>query len=417
MTFLISLTYLSCAFAGEKKTQETIGSYIYWDEGISLTGPGHHFDLKVSGKINYDVGNIDSDEELQNAFPDFNGFHNDLRRLTVSLFGSAWDMLEFKLTVDFANVKDIKDQWIRFTNGSILPHLTFGYMKEPFSLEMLTSGAYQSFMEDTLPTKSLAPYRNFGVTAAGGWQLERMTWAGGFFLNTGSYSEVGDTQDQISEANGFDLSGRITGLPIYRDDGKELIHLGLSYLHRFRNDAEDDRSSQFRTRPESRLTDDRLVDTSIFNSQGQNMVNLEAAWLDGPFSIQGEYFHNFVDSEKSLDFSGWYLQGSWILTGENKKYNTTGGTFVGITPENDFRLSGSGWGALELALRISNVDLNDKYIEGGEEYNITAGLNWYLRPKIRLMVNYVHSIVEDRAEPLIDKGIADVIMARIQVNF
>ncbi len=417
ITLLIWLVCLPYAFAAVIETPRTISNYIYWDDGLSLSGPVDDFTIKVHSKINYDFGHIYAAEELQAAFPDFNGFHSDFRRLNVSLFGHAWNMLEFKLTVDFANVRDVKDQWFRFTNGSILPHFTFGYMKEPFSLEMLTSSTFLTFMEDTLPTKSLAPFRNFGVTAAGAWQQERLTWAGGFFLNTGSYGEVGDTQDQISDANGFDLSGRITGLPIYRNDGKELIHLGLSFLHRIRNDAEDDPSAQFNTRPESFLTDDRLVDTSIFYTQGQNMVNLEAAWMDGPFSIQGEYFHNFVDSWSSLDFSGWYLQGSWILTGESRKYNTTGGIFVGIPPEREFSLRGDGWGALELALRFSSVDLNDKYIEGGEERNITAGLNWYLSRKIRLMVNYVHATVEDRAEPPVDNGRADIIMSRIQFNF
>jgi phosphate-selective porin OprO/OprP len=415
--FLISLACLTSPFAAEEDQLDTVGNYIYWDDGISLTGPVSHVDLKIGGKINYDLGNINSDEELQAGFPDFDGFHNDFRRLSVSLFGHAWDFLEFKFEVDFANVKDIKDQWLRFTKGTILPHFTFGYMKEPFSLEMLTSSTYLTFMEDTLPTKSFAPFRNFGVSAAGSWQEKRMTWAGGFFLNTGSYSSVGDSHDQISEANGFDLTGRITGLPIYRDEGRELVHLGLSYLHRFRNDAEDDPTAQNRTRPESRLTDDRLVDTSKFYDQGQSLVSLETAWMNGPLSIQGEYFQNFVNSHSSLDFNGWYLQGSWILTGETRKYQTAGGVFAGISPEKEFRLGENGWGALELALRLSRVDLNDKFIEGGKERNFTAGLNWYLRRKIRFMVNYVHVKVEDRAAPYIDNGRADIIMSRFQVNF
>ena len=415
--FLINLACLSSAFAAEEEKLDTVGKYIYWDDGFSLTGPASHFNLKIGGKINYDLGNINADEELQAGFPDFDGFHNDFRRLSVSLFGHAWDILEFKFDVDFANVKDIKDQWLRFTKGTILPHFTFGYMKEPFSLEMLTSSTYLTFMEDTLPTKSFSPFRNFGVTAAGSWQEKRVTWAGGFFLNTGSYSSVGDSQDQISNADGFDLTGRITGLPIYRDEGRELVHLGLSYLHRFRNDSEDDPTAQNRTRPESRLTDDRLVDTSKFYDQGQSLISLETAWMNGPLSIQGEYFHNFVNSHSSLDFNGWYLQGSWILTGETRKYQTAGGVFAGIIPEKEFRLGKSGWGALELALRLSRVDLNDKFIEGGKEPNFTAGLNWYLRRKIRFMVNYVHVKVEDRAAPYIDNGRADIIMSRFQVNF
>ena len=418
IAFLVNLTCLPNAFSIEEvESDETIGNYIYWDEGIALTGPQHYFDLKIGGKINYDLGYVDADEELQAAFPDFNGSHDDFRRLSVSFFGHAWDILEFKFEIDFANVRDIKDQWIRFTKGSTLPHFTFGYMKEPFSLDMLTSSNYLTFMEPTLPTRSFTPFRNIGVTANGTWNEKQMTWAGGFFLNTGSYSEVGETQDRISDANGFDLAGRITGLPIYRDEGRELVHLGLSYLHRFRNDDVDDPTTEFRTRPESRLTDDRLVDTGLVYDHGQNLISLEAAWMKGPLSIQGEYFHDFVDSESSLNLSGWYLQGSWILTGESRKYQTSGGVFAGISPENEFRIGESGWGALELALRLSKVDLNDKYIRGGEARNSTIGFNWYLRRKIRFMVNYINTKVEDRADPLIDNGRADIIMSRFQVNF
>ena len=299
LAFLISLTYLSPAFAEKIGDPDTTGSYIYWDDGISLTGPKHHFDLKIGGKINYDLGFINADDELQEAFPDFDGFYDDFRHLNVSFFGDAWDMVEFKLEIDFANVKDIKDEWIRFTKGSILPHFTFGHMKEPFSLDMLTSSTYLTFMEPTLPTKAFTPYRNIGTTANGVWKEEKVTWAGGVFLNTGSYSDVGDASDELSNANGFDLAGRITGLPVYRNEGRELVHLGLSYLHRFRNDDEGDPTTEFRTRPESRLTDDRLVDTSLISDQGQNLVSLEAVWMNGPLSIQGEYFYDRVDSESS----------------------------------------------------------------------------------------------------------------------
>ena len=139
--------------------------------------------------------------------------------------------------------------------------------------------------------------------------------------------------------------------------------------------------------------------------------------MNGPLSIQSEYFQNIVNSHSSLDFNGWYLQGSWILTGEHRQYQTAGGIFAGVSPEKEFRLGESGWGALELALRLSRVDLNDKYIEGGKERNFTAGLNWYLRRKIRFMVNYIHVKAEDRADPYIDNGRADIIMSRFQINY
>lgn len=413
----ISLTMRVPALTASETQPTAIGNYIYWDDGISLTGPVSHVNLKVGGKINYDLGNINADEELQTAFPGLDGVHDDFRNLSVSLLGHAWDILEFKVEADFANVRDIKDQWLRFTKGSILPHFTFGHVKEPFSMDMLTSSTYQTFMEPALPTRSFAPFRNFGVTASGTWVDEKMSWAVGVFHNTGSYSDIGEAQDHLSDSNGFDLTGRLTGLPIYRDNGRELVHLGLSCLHRFRNDAEDDPTGQDRTRPESRLTEDRLVDTSTYYDLGEDLISLEAAWKNGPISLQGEYFHNIINSYSSLQLNGWYAQGSWVVTGESRRYHTVGGIFTGITPENEFHLGTPGWGAVELALRLSQVDLSDKFIQGGNEHNFSAGINWYLRKKIRLMTNYVHVVVGDRAEPSIENGRADIIMSRLQVNF
>lgn len=414
---LASLDFSPSALANGESEPTSVGNYIYWDDGISLTGPESHVNLHVGGKINYDLGNINADDELQVAFPDFDGFHADFRRLNVSLLGHAWNILEFKVEIDFANVRDIKDQWIRFTKGTILPHFTFGHMKEPFSLDMLTSSTYLPFMEASLPTRAFTPFRNIGVTANGTWHEEKMTWATGLFHNTGSYSDAGDSKDQTSDANGFDLAGRLTGLPLYRDNGKELVHLGLSYLHRFRDDSVYDPTSQDRTRPETHLTDDRLVDTALLYDQGQDLISLEAAWQKGPASLQGEYFHNLVSSCSSLQFNGWYAQGSWFVTGENRKYHTEGGIFTGIDPENEFRFGTKGWGAVELATRLSEVDLNDKFIQGGTERNFSVAVNWYLRKKIRLMTNYVHATVEDRAEPFIENGRVDIIMSRLQVNF
>lgn len=56
------------------------------------------------------------------------------------------------------------------------------------------------------------------------------------------------------------------------------------------------------------------------------------------------------------------------------------------------------------------VDLSDAEIAGGEEQNITAGLNWYLNRYTRVMLNYVYADVED-------VGAAHQLLARFQVEF
>ena len=46
-------------------------------------------------------------------------------------------------------------------------------------------------------------------------------------------------------------------------------------------------------------------------------------------------------------------------------------------------------GAWELAVRFSNLDLNDKDIQGGEEDNLSLAVNWYSSDHWRVMGNLI----------------------------
>jgi phosphate-selective porin len=56
-------------------------------------------------------------------------------------------------------------------------------------------------------------------------------------------------------------------------------------------------------------------------------------------------------------------------------------------------------------------------VDGGEACNVIAGFNWYLRRKVRFMVNYVHAYIRDRANPHIENDKATIIMSRFQLAF
>ncbi|HDZ91866.1 MAG: hypothetical protein JRJ09_03570 [Deltaproteobacteria bacterium] len=52
------------------------------------------------------------------------------------------------------------------------------------------------------------------------------------------------------------------------------------------------------------------------------------------------------------------------------------------------------------------------------EYDLTAGLNWYLNKSIRLMFNYVWAKARDRETPLpVEDGTAHIVQARLQMVF
>ena len=113
-------------------------------------------------------------------------------------------------------------------------------------------------------------------------------------------------------------------------------------------------------------------------------------------------------------FSGWYGQGTWLLTGEERLYNVGTGAFtppLGTTPLN---FAKGEWGAFELAGRYSDLNLNDHVndtsnvqianaagvpagthtydffntVRGGDQRVFTAGLNWYPNNVVRFAVNY-----------------------------
>ncbi|HWF48496.1 MAG TPA: porin [Bryobacteraceae bacterium] len=81
--------------------------------------------------------------------------------------------------------------------------------------------------------------------------------------------------------------------------------------------------------------------------------------------FQGEYFWYNVDRGNlpglsSVKFNGGYAQASWVLTGEVHSYNSAAAASNGIVPLNPFTLTGGGWGAWEIAARVSTIDLNDE---------------------------------------------------------
>ena len=394
------------------------GLHTHWKEGFHIDGRDEHLKFKIGGSIMVDGGSVNVDHQLKVAFPGLEGPAADFRRLRVNIQTTIYDVLDFKLDLDFANIGEIKDNWIGLKKKiPVLGYIKVGHMKEPISLEEQTSTTNITFMERSLPTLAFAPGRNFGLMFNNTSLQDRMTWAAGVFFNTGSFSSVGDARDRISGANGYNLSARVTGLPWYEDGGKELLHLGLSYSHGVRDKNKEVKLS---ASPESYLKDDRLVDTGDLFMNRVDLINTELAMVLGLFSLQGEYFHAFTGASEvgHPKFWGVYLQASYFLTGEHRTYDTANGIFSQIKPKNDFYPLKGKWGAWEVATRLSYLDLNGEDIKGGKERNFTAGLNWYFNPNIRLMFNYIRAHVEDRREyPPVDKVNANIFQARFQINF
>jgi phosphate-selective porin OprO/OprP len=159
-------------------------------------------------------------------------------------------------------------------------------------------------------------------------------------------------------------------------------------------------------------------------------AELEAAW--GPFSLPGEYvgidYHRDpgiivfqgAPGASFVRFSGFYAYATWYLTSESRaeqyrsyeEFNAPGnGNVAQIKILNPW--SAGGWGAWELAARVSEINLNSGgninpvlgttftaspvssatnilNIQGGRQSDFTLGLNWYPDKGIRFMANWVN---------------------------
>ena len=111
-------------------------------------------------------------------------------------------------------------------------------------------------------------------------------------------------------------------------------------------------------------------------------------------------------------FIGGYVYASWFLTGESRRYDAGSGRFKSITPETVFNDGGKG--SVELTGRISFVDLNDKDISGGEQSNITLGINWRPRVNWKIMANLIKVLDVDRPGHKFDKEDPLILSLRLQ---
>jgi phosphate-selective porin OprO/OprP len=269
------------------------------------------------------------------------------------------------------------------------------------SLEELTSSNFTSFMERS-PMNALVPQRNVGVMLHDQNASKTMTWAAGAFRDDGSDTGANAGDGETS------LTGRVTFLPLYADDGRRLVHVGGSASRR----EGDEETFRIRSRGPSGLLANDAVDTGTFAADSAEVFNLEAAWVQGPFSLQGEFTQATYDAMGDPEAIGWYAFASFFLTGEHRAYKTSSGTFDRLKPASNY--GPGGCGAWEVVLGIAELDLGDSDLDAGELSDLSAGLTWYLNPHTKLMLNYVRQELEPGGGG--SEGTADIFQGRLQVE-
>jgi phosphate-selective porin OprO/OprP len=372
---------------------------VSWKDGIRIESADKKHQFHVGGRIHYDWAFFHEEDELQDAIgPVEDGV--ELRRARLIAEGLVNGNVEFKNEIDFAGGRvQIRDMYLGLRGLPAVGTLRVGHFKEPLSLEEITSSNNITFIERSL-ANNFVPSRNPGVMLTNTFAEERVTASAGFFRD----SDAGGTRVGDGEYNG---TARITALPVWKDDGASLVHLGAGASIRNPNDE----AVRFRARPEANLAP-FLVDTDSIGVESQTLLGGEAAVAHGPFAVQGEMIFNSLSALEGPDpdFTSYYVQGTFFLTGERQNYRPATGVFGEVVPDDPLSTDG-GIGAWQLAARYSHIDLNDDdIVSGGELSDVTLGLNWYPNMITRVMTNVVLADAED-------VGKMTSIVTRFQIAF
>lgn len=358
---------------------------VKWSNGFAFEGP--NVKGKIGGRIHLDYFHVNSaDSDVRNLkrrlWQSGAGFRRVRLETEADVSPEGAMPFKYKVQMDFAGpAVAYRDVYMDFKDLPAVGTLRLGHFKEPFGLEELTSSNNITFQERSMATSTFAPSRNLGLMVTDRAADGMVRWAFGVFRG-------------FERGGEWKATGRIGASPIYENGGEQVLHVGAAASYR----GIDGDNLRFHQRPENSFSD-RIVDTGNFQADHELRYGLEAATVMGPFSVQAEYMVSGVkDNDAAVTrtpvFHGGYIFGSVFLTpGDKRNYSRSSAAFSGVRPANN--LGEGGIGAVELAMRLSHLDLNyeraGKGNRVGRATNVSGGVNWYLNPMMRVMLNQVYS--------------------------
>ncbi len=369
--------------------------------GFEAATADGNFRFQLGGRLMWDM---DSADGIYNQLDNGKDSGNmEFRRARIELKGTAYKDWHYELGIDLFDGSDqenagagntIDQAYIKYT-GFEPAWISAGRSKTPFGLEEITSSKRISTIERSIISDFHPAAGKQQNIAVGGDLADMFTWHAALVDQ--------EATDGTDGTKTFGYGGRVTFSPVH-DDGK-VLHFGLAYYDANPDVNDGARDTIFRTRMGVHTAEDggafrprlRTDGTTPHALDKDETVGLEAAFVTGPFSLQGEYFQrdmrvaNVATGASVVDpeAEGYYLQGTWTLTGESRSYKWKDGKFDRVKP-------GGRNGAWELVGRWESVELDTDVATASElEFELlTLGLNWYVNRNVTMKLNYLDAQVD-----------------------
>lgn len=371
--------------------------------GIKVTTDDGRFEAGLGGRIHWDTNIWDDNSGDAGSIGD-RAFGAFFRRARITLEGKAYGW-GYKFENDFASQDEdsgsgFREMWIGTKLGPA--NLRIGQAKPYRSMEELTSSNEILFMERPFSSAS-GIYRQFqqglfldGSGSNFGWGISA------YNLKSAEDTSTSTTGAESSnDTDGVGAAGRVYFAPVQSD--RAVLHLGASATL---DKPQNGKSVGGSVRWVGRKGPSQAMGTT---PEEQTAYGIEFAGKAGPVYAQAEYvlnqFEQLVGDAQDVDT--YYVQASWLLTGETKPYDIKKGVFKNPKPNG-------AAGAWELKARYDVIRLDLPVGTDRDVAQLGAGVNWYANPNVRLMLEYLKGDNEPSAGTDLS---GSVITTRVQFAF
>lgn len=329
-------------------------------------------------------------------------FENQTRRL--GLKGELTRHVEYEMEREIRKDGEWKDVYAIWRTFDIV-RVQVGRFKVPFSVEQLTGKTSTDFAYRSIAVSTIPPARDTGAMASGRFFGRDLTYEVGVFKGDGDNGRLREPQfvlaDERREDVGPSVAARVTGTPLRPFVRGRLRSLRLGGAYGTASVPEGLNSLR------GRSVYGYSFFAPVYVKGRRHRVGAELQWTPGPFGIKAEWMQSREgrkgQGNRDQDLSafvgtGWYVGGTWIVTGESKSED--------IEPRRP--LFRGGIGALELAVRYDELGFRSAGGEGpafanpradlllaNADHVWTVGVNWFPNRWVKVLANAIHERFDD----------------------
>jgi len=339
-----------------------------------------------------------------------------VRRARPTIQGTVYKYVDFYVRPDFGQGQVVLYEAYAQLNYFSRFNLRVGKFKPPVGLERLQSDDDTTFVERGLPTL-LVPSRDIGYQLSGDVIKKRVSYAVGVFngVPDNSLSDASVTDHR-------DYAARIFLTPFQPDTKSPLRGLGVG-IGATGGNVDGLTLPAYKTFGQNTFF---TFASGVTSAGHRTRLAPQAYYYLGPFGILSEYTLSEEGFQKGtvrrdIALRSWQVAASYILTGEKKVFDT-------LVPRKAFNPKEHGWGAFELAVRVSDFSVEQGIYNYGfttvatsprRAHEWVGGGNWYLNRMLRISVDYANTNFEGGATVAAggNRPSERVFINRFQVNF